>query len=279
MRNVQFEIEGRADAGDAIDLRDRSVDRAALVAAIRDDPSPYAVACPAPGPVHERAGVVLPGMGLKPRTALAAAARSRGIETPHDDRIDRLAADLRALSASIDDDRPKPTGGPPPGDLADLRERAAELRGQVAALAAIDADVTDARAELRETAARLSELETERIAAEQTRERTRELRDRRERRLRVEDRLANARRDARAALVGRVRDEYDRAVAAIRGDEGDRPADQFAVAAPVAALAVLHVARIRAPVVLDGVHRTLDADRFRDPAEAAGWLDAPVVRL
>lgn len=271
---MQLEIAGTQDATTALDLREQSVDRAALVAAIRDDPSPYTVECPQPGPVHDRAGVLVPEMGLETKTALAAAARSRGIETDHDDRIERLADDLAALTASIEDDH-SPASGPPPGDVARLRERTAELRGQVSALEAADADPTDARARLRETAARLSELETRRIAAEQTRERTRELRDRRERRLRLEDRLANARRDARAALVEAVRVEYAAAVDAVSVAD---PADPFDAPPPSAALAVLRVADVRAPVVLD-VALPDAAEWVTTPDTLASWLDAPVLRL
>lgn len=294
---MRLDIEGRTLAGAAIDLRERRVDRASLVAAIRNRPSPYAVACPTPGPVHERAGVIVPGMGLKARTALAAAARSRGVETAEDDRIDRIASDLADLSDAIEASADPPPDGPPPAEVADVRERAAELRGQVAALEAADADPTDARATLREAATRLSELETERIAAEQRRERARERRDRRERRLRLEDELANARRDARAALVAAVRPEYERAVAEVHGET----TEPFAVPAPVAALAVCRVATVRAPVVLDlagdgcGDRDAigLDIDRFddefadgrfadgrsADAERAADWLDAPVIRL
>lgn len=271
---MQLEIEGECYTGRAVDLREQSVDRDALVAAIRDQPSPYTVGCPTPGPVHQRAGILVPEMGLKVRTALAAAARSRGIETTHDDRIDRLADELEELSEPIDDDRPQ-AQGPPPDDVAKLRERAAELRGQVKALEAGGADPTDTRASLRETAARLSELETQRIADEQTRERTRELRDRRERRLRIEDKLANARRDARAALVDAVRDEY---ASAVREIHDVTPEDPFEIAPPLAALAVLRIAQVRAPIVLD-IGLPIATDRFATPAAAAGWLDAPVVRL
>ena len=265
---MQLEIEGTHYTGDAIDLRGESVDRRALVAAIRRDDSPYAVDCPSPGPVHERAGVLTPAMSVKSRTALAAAARSRGVDTPHDERIEHLAEELAELADSIEGDGATLPDGPPPDDVARLRERTAELRGQVTALEAVGADPTDARARLRETAGRLSELETRRIAADQRRERIRERRDRRERRLRLADKLANARRDARASLVDAVRERYASAVAEVH----EPTADPFAVPAPVAALGVLRVAQVRAPVVLA-------VDRFERPASAADWLDAPVVRL
>jgi len=264
---IELDDERSQLSGTVFDLRERTVDRTSLVAAIRDEDSPYTVECVTPGPVHDRVGIITASMGLNSRTALAAAGRSRGLETQYDDRIDRLAGELDDLTAAIDDER-EPPSGPPPTAVARLRERTAELRGQIEALEATGADVTDARARLRETAARRSELETKRIAAEQSRERTRERRDRRERRLRLEDRLANARRDARAALVARLREEYARAVSAIVPEAGE----PFEAPAPTAALAVCRVARIRAPVVLA-------VDHFETVEDGADWLDAPVVRL
>lgn len=271
---MRLEIEGNRYTGPTVDLRERSVGRQPLVAAIYGEPSPYAVAAPRPGPVHERAGVLVPEMGLKTRTALAAAARTRGVETAHDDRIDRLADELAALVESIEDG-PTPGTGPPPADVAKLRERTAELRGRVSALDAAGVDPTDARATLRETAARLSELETRRIAADQRRERARERRDRRERRLRLEDKLANARRDARAALVDAVRGAY---VDAVERVGENPPPDPFEAPARIAALAVLRVATVRAPVVIDAPVPP-DRGRLATLDGLADWLDAPVVRL
>lgn len=266
---MQLEVDGSVYTGDVVDLRERRVDCSAIATTIRTGDSPSAIDCPDPTPVHDRAGVVTAEMGLKTRTALAAAARTRGMETPQDARIETIADELGELGAAIASEAGQLPDGPPPEDVERLRERTAELRGQVSALQAADADPTDARATLRETAARLSELETERIAADQRREQIRERRDRRERRLRLEDRLANARRDARATLVDAVRAEYTTAIA--RFDEGWDD-DPFAVPAPIAALGVLRVARVRATVVLA-------VDRFADPTAAADWLDAPVIRL
>lgn len=283
---MRLEIQGTTYTGAAIDLRERPVDRDALVATIRGHSSPYAVVCPTPGPVHERAGVVVPEMGLEIRTALAAAARSRGVATPQDDRIERLAAELAEhAEVAPADGTDALADAPPLDDVADCRERVAELRGQVAALEAADADPTDARAELRETAARLSELQTQRIAAEQSREQARELRDRREERLRLEDRLANARRDARAALVERVREEYGAAVDEILAEPSasdDSPAagpDPFEVPPSAAALGVLRVATVSAPVVLDPAGTPFEGNAIVEPGTAADWLDAPVLRL
>lgn len=262
-------VEGRTVAGGVIDLRggpDGDPDARAVVAAVRGEPSPYGAVCPAPGDVHERAGYVHPEMGLRVRTALAAAARSRGLGAPQDEAV----ADLREEIAELaDDELPvREAAAPPDGDRERLRERVAELRGRVRALEETDQDARRARERLREAARELSEVETERVAASQARAATRASRDRRERRLRLEDRAATLEREARAHLVDAVRDRYARAVRALSPESGD----PFEVDPVVAALAVLRVARVRAPVVLA-------VDRFADPGAAARWLDAPVVRL
>lgn len=281
-------VEGRTHCGAVVDLRDRDadVDGSALAAAIRGEDSPYGAQCSTPTEVHERAGFVRRGTGLATRTALAAAGRSRGLATPSDDELAAVRDDLAALRAELAGDGDAVTragtGTPAPdADRDRLRERVAELRGRVRALEAADRDPSDARSKLRDAARRLSELETRRVAAVETRERARELRDRRDRLLRLEDRAANLERDARAHLVDELRGEFAAAVddlhsiaddeaASDAGDSGGT--DPFAVDPVTASLAVLRVARVRAPVVLA-------VDRFESPAAAAEWLDAPVVAL
>lgn len=118
----------------------------------------------------------------------------------------------------------------------------------------------------------LSEVETEHAAAEQTlaraRERAREAWDVRERRLTLEDRLANQRREARAHLAAAVTEAFTAAVAAAPGDAADAGA-----ACPLTrALAAVRVADLDAPVVL------VDPP-FPDVATAANWLDAPVAQV
>ncbi|WP_226011365.1 hypothetical protein [Halomicrobium salinisoli] len=256
-------IDGRTYCGAVADLRERSVDPDALAAAIRGDPSPYSARCPTPGPVHERVGVVGPGASLAERGALAAAARSRGLAAPQDDERARLRERLDAFDAPGDAPRPSP---PPDDELARLRERVAELRGRVRAAEDRDEDPGDARQRLREAATRLSELETERAAATEARDLARERRDRREERMRLEDRLANLDRAARAHLADAVREGYRVALAAQAPASGPDEADSVAKS-----LAVLRVARVRAPVVLA-------SDRL-DPAAAAEWIGAPVAAV
>ena len=91
----------------------------------------------------------------------------------------------------------------------------------------------------------MSEAETERIAAEQAlaraRDRVAENRERRRERLRLEDRAANLRRDAREHLAGIVREAFEEARA-------DVPAGVEASVST--ALAVVRVAELDAPVVV-----------------------------
>ncbi len=252
--------------GAVADLRGADADPADVVAAIRGENSPCDVRCARPGEVHRRAGCVRSGTTLRTRTALAAAGRSRGFDAPQDADLERV----REVLASFDEEpsvarRPSTA---PDVDRDRLRERVAELRGRVRALEARGHDADDERERLRDAARRLSELETERVAAVESRTMDRERRDRRERRLHLEDRRENLARAARSHLVDELRAEFAAAVDSL-APAVDDPFDADPV---TAALAVLRVATVRAPVVIA-------VDRFDSPAAAARWLDAPVIRL
>lgn len=277
MRVVVGDIEraGRAVDGTDLDLRPSDA-----LAAIRDGETASAavrIDAPEPGPAHEFVGHVGPAVAVEPRPALAAAARSRGLTAPQDERIAALSERLAALdpdSVSTDEARRAVAEA---GESVDrLRERVAELRGRVRALEAEGADATAARADLADAAQRLSEVETERVAAKERLDRAmaaaREARDDRERRLRLEDRLANREREARAHLVERLTDEYETALASVPGGPTTGAADPFDADPVPVALAVARVADLAAPVVLTG-------DRFRTPVRAADWLDTPVLVL
>lgn len=264
-------IDGTTYRGRAVDLRARDIDGRTVAAAVRGARRYPPVDAAAPSRVYDYAGHVHAEMGLRARTALAAAARSRGHRTAHDEEIARLQAALSDTAPS------SPSIGQPSAPVSDdavaeLREAVAKHRGRVQARETLDRDASGARSDLRETAARLTERETEQTATTQARERRREraraYRDEAAERRRLADRLANSRRDARAELVESVADQFRDAV----GDApGPTPADPFDADAVTAALAVLRVARTDAPVVVA-------VDRFGDPAAAADWLDAPVVR-
>lgn len=219
--------------------------------------------------LQDHVAVVAPDLSLDRREALVAAARSRGLTASVDDELraarDRLV-DLDEPVPSLADARRRVAEAET--DLEARRERVATLRGRLqetddGALA------EEYRAEIRA----LSEAETERVAAREAladaRERAREVRDARDERLRLEDRVANLERRAREELIDAVRPEVDAAVRAAPGAE----AAGYDVADPVTgALALIRVGVVHVPVVLA-------CRRFESAAAAEGWLEAPVYRL
>lgn len=262
---MRLHVENATLTGEVLDLRERRVDADAVVAALYDQPSPYELACASPAPVHERVGVVRADMTVQRHSALALAARSRGLSAPQDERIERLREELADVEV------PGPPAAPeaaPKEEVTRLRERVSELRGRLRALEGAEHDASQTRAKLREAAGRLSELETRRAARAQAGEQLRAVRDARERRFRLEDRLANAERAARAHLAERLRPAVTEALAELEADctnPATAPADALAVG-------ILRVAAVSAPVVLC-------VDRLGSPAAAAEWLDAPLIRV
>lgn len=272
---MRVEVDGRTFEGRAVDLGG-TVEPTRLVEAIRNGTGgDVVVECPDPGSVHEHVGYVREGMAVDLRGALAAAARSRGERAPQRDEIETVRSDLSALSvpeADLDEVRRRVAEA---GESEErLRERVATLRGRIQAL---DGDASGAaRDDLRAAVRELTEAETERIAAEQLRDRlereARDLRDRRERRLELEDRIANLEREARAHLAGSVYDRFRASVEALPGDAtaGDGPG-AYDGDAVTAALAVVRTADVASPVVVA-------VGRLGDAATAARRLGAPVVR-
>lgn len=269
--------------GGALTVPEAGADR--LAAAVeREEPvgpaagPSVAVDCPPPGPVHGYVSPVREGMGLRVRTALAAAARSRGLTTPHDEELaavrERLAELTVETTTSAQERREAAEAAT---DTDRLRERVATARGRLQAAREAGGDVATASEALEAAVRELSEAETQAAAAaerlETARERERAARDRLERRRRFQDRAANLERDARAALVAQVRDEYARSVRALDVHESDD--DPVEAPPAVAALGVVRVATVDAPVVIDGTGRVGRA--FADADAAAAWLDAPVI--
>lgn len=295
---VELTVAGATHTGRALDLRDRrepeAADSGALAAslspetvgaAVRTDGEAVdgvTVACPSPGEVHAHVGVVDPDISLAVRTALAAAARSRGLSAPHDDDVASVQAELAALDVPGKDGDGTPSSrasrarrrlAGTDADVERLRERVATLRGRLQAARDAGRDAADVEADLAEATRALSEAETERAAAREAlaraERRVREARDARERRRRLQDRVANLERAARAHLVAELRPSYEAALASLLGGS---PADPFAVDPVEGALAIGRVADLRAPVVLD-------CDRFASVRAAADWLGAPVIRV
>jgi hypothetical protein len=219
--------------------------------------------------LYEYVRVIAPGMALDRREALAAAARSRGVETSVDEDIEsirRRLSDHEASVPTLSDARRRVAETE--AALEERRERVATLRGRVQA--SDDDAVTD---EYRTAIRELSEAETEHLAAtealEDARSRARSARDERDRRLRLQDRLENRRREAQVELVESVRPAADEAVVSAPGGDGRTFADADSV---TAALAVARVGTVHAPVALA-------CRRFSDAAEATAWLEAPVYWL
>jgi chromosome segregation ATPase len=273
---MRVDRDGVERRGPAVDLRETDVDPAAAARAVREGTW---VTCPDPGPVHERVSPVGPATTLSVRAALADAARTRGAAAPEDEALAGVRAELAALDPPAVDCAEARQRVAEAGDReAALAERVSELRGRLKALEETGngTEADDARSEREEAVERLAEVRTERIAAEQAlsqaREQAREARDARSRRLRLEDRAKNLRRDARDRLAASVRDAFAAAVDAVPG-RGEVDEDgRFAGDPVTAALAVVRVADLDAPVVLA-------CDCFESPAAATARLEAPVIRV
>ena len=277
--------EAWSRAGAAVDCRNRDASAGAIAAAVQASGAvatargdALRVLAPQPGALHERVGAIRPGTTLSLRSALAAAERTRP------GAVDGVAAlaDAREALAAIE---------VPDVDVAGARERVADAREAAAAVQAdvaaargavqaredLDGDVDAGRERLRAAVATASERETELVAAEQAlareRERAREARDARSRRLALEDRVGRLERDVRANRVEAVWPAFRTAVAAVPGGDErtvGREPGSFAGEDATAALAVVRVADVSAPVVIA-------VDRFDAAASARRVLDAPVI--
>ncbi|POG56799.1 DUF7856 family protein [Haloferax marisrubri] len=305
--------DGSVHEGAAIDLAGDSlavgVDE--VVAAIRADEEADAtgalrIDCPPPGPGHDRLSRVPVSKPTPSRGwLLAAVGRSRGLRSPVADDLDRLEARLaehrdRAAEESAGDERERADTSAAAlrearrrvaaagADESRLRERVATLRGRVNAHrdAGDDEATAAARDELVEVATELSEVETERVAAEQRlsalERAARSERDSREARLKLEDAVENRRREARAQFAAELGAEFEAALRDLESlpaaaESADSPAGSSSESSdleadPVArALAAVRLADLSAPVVLS-------CGWFSDAEAAANWLGVPVVR-
>jgi len=264
--------------GRAVDLTEENVSASDVVRAIRGAETGVRVDCPPPGDTHEHVARVPPET-FDRRAALAAAARALGHTAPSQSTLDTTRVELAELSPPAVDVATARRRVAETGAAEDrLRERVAELRGRLQARRTTGADTTAVEAQLDEAASRLSEAETERIAAEQALERAeteaRAARDHRERRFELEDRVANLERETRRELATAVWDRFRSALWAVPGDAtvGASPGT-YAGDGVTAALAVARIAPLDAPVVVDG------CDRFDGVESAASALDAPVIYI
>lgn len=273
---VVVDIEGDRYRGRAIDLRNRGVTTVEIAAAIEEngEASETNIHCPEPGAVHRRVGVIEDDRSYPIRAALAATARVLGHEASQADEIEAIRRKLDELtlpsSSTVEERRALADAG---ADADRIAERVATLRGKVQATEGVE---SDERSEtFRSAAAKLTELRTERIAAEQAleraRKRAREARDRREQRLRLQDRKANLERAARRELAAAIEPSFERALAAVPGTckRGERPGTVRGDET-TAALAVCRIAPLSAPVVIG-------CDRFETASAAAAAVNGPVV--
>lgn len=266
------------------------VDPAAVATAVRRESGPddrIAVSCPDPSLLHDSVGCISADMGLRSRTALARAARTRGITTPYDGDLRAAREELEAIDVDttpLAAHRERVAETESAVDRA--RVRAAEARGGLRERRENGMGAEEAEDRLDDALRDLSEAETSAIAARQAydraRERRRDRRDIRERRRRLQDRAANLERRARSHLVDQLRDGFRDALATVPGstlepeDDGsasDGAEHDLFEADPVsAALAIARLGEMAAPVVLA-------VDRFDSPEYASEWLDAPVVHV
>lgn len=289
---IRATYDGRRRAGRAIDLRETELSASTVDAAIRESgtetetgiPTGAAevltIDCPSVDPLYEYVGVLRSEMRLDLRGALATLARSLGHTSDAEAELSSVREELADLSPpEIDLGHRRERVAAAGADEAELEERVATLRGRVQALrdCGTDEELEDAREALADAIAQLSDVRTERIAAEEAleaeRRAARSVRDRRERRLRLQDREHNLERRARSELAAAVYDRFAAAIERVPGDAtpGDEPSaydgDDL-----TAALAIARAAPTDVPVVVA-------CDRFESPTAAARRLGTPVIRV
>ena len=271
-------VDGRRFEGNAVDLLDGDPERVARAVAGDEVEVDIEVEAPAPRPVTRRLSPVTPETSLSVGPALAAAARSRGHEAPQDAELARVRDELASIEVGSVDVTPARRRLAEVGDREQrLQERVAELRGRLGAHRDREASPPGELEErLRAAVAELTEVRTERLAAEEAVERAerrgRRARDERERRLGLEDRRDNLRRAAREHLVDRVREPFVEALRAVPGVDPGAGVDPRTVPDVDAALATARLAAVSAPLVVA-------CGRFESAEAAAATLSAPVVRL
>ncbi|MFB6153473.1 MAG: hypothetical protein ABEJ27_04395 [Halodesulfurarchaeum sp.] len=269
---MKVRLDGYTRRGRAIDLRDAGFEVERIAGLVRD-PSADAVQTPEPGPVHPHVGCIHPDISLRPRRALVAAVRSRGVTSPHRGEICEVMADIASISVEAPELTPYRRHVAETGEDVDaLREKVARASGRVEATRESGTAIAQAKAELEDAVATLAEAETEHLAARQelamAERAARRAWDERERRLSLSDRLDNLERRAEAWLLEWGRPRLERALRSLPGS-GSTP---HLSEGPDHALAmgIARISALRAPVVL---HRS----PFPSALAARAALDAPVI--
>ncbi len=294
-----IEVAGKRYTGSAIEIR-QPVDPNAVVEAItgsdeRESTDAVSVSVPAPPPVYAHIAHIHDEMGLRIQTALAKAARTVGGETPYDESLATARATLTELTPEAPgSERHRHKLETKTVEAERLKEQAATLRGEIRTRRKHDLPTETAQAELRDVLAALSEAETSAQAAKQqltaAQEAMREFRDQQEHRFRLEERVANLERKARASLVEQFTPAFrahvreiialaereggiDKTVASGTLPTAERSATPLTAINPtVAALALVRFASFDTPVVLSG-------SLVESARAAAEILDAAVIRI
>lgn len=273
---IRATVDGELLEGTAIDLRPWSVTVDEAAAAVCGRADRCAIACPRPGSLFESVGIVEQSIDVALSRTLATVARRRG------QRVDTLElrsvrSELAALSPPSRDFSPERRQVADVGhDEAELAERVASIRGELAARREADVGVAAVEERLSEVVAALTSVRTERLSAQQALDRAREdarsIHDRRDRRLRLQDRERNLARTVRRDLADAVYDEFAAAVRSLSDAVPGRSVPEYDGDDVTAALALLCMLRTGTPVVLA-------VDRFPTPERAASDLGVPVVRV
>lgn len=265
--------------GRAIRL-DQPVEGSTVAAAVRGESNgdqAVVVEAPEPARLHEYVGHIHPGMGLRTRTALAVAERSRGQETPYDHELDEVRESCASLSVESTENtrrEHRKAVAARAVETEQLRERVATLRGELRAARDHGQQPAQVATELETAIQELTEVETAHEAAKQrlaaARQTARKRRNKRERRRRLEERKQNLERRARSHLVEQATDRFAAAVDAVPG--GDELTDPFEADPVTASLAIAQIGTTTAPLVLC-------CDRFESATAAAEWLGTPVLKV
>lgn len=235
------------------------------------------IAAPTPSDLYEHVGHIHPEMGLRTRTALAKAARTRGLDTPQDDAIEAARERLSRLGSKGDEsanrEQLRHNAAMAQRETERLRERVAMLRGRLQERQDAGRQTESIAADLESAVAKLSAAETEAHAAreelEQARSRARDHRDTELDRFAVAEELANLERKSRSSLVDQLEPAYRKALADIMEVLEPEPDDPDA---SVQALAIVRISALEAPVVLA-------TDHFDHVNAAVDWLDTPVIQV
>lgn len=271
---MRVALAGVDRRGRALDLRDVELTPERVATMVRN-PDDDRVACAPPQPVHERVGVLNRGVSVRVPTALAAAARSRGATTEHDEALREIEAELAEVEVpDVDLEAARARVAETAADVDRLQEEVARASGRVDALRDGGEPPEDAREQLRTATRELADAETahhaarERLAAAE--ERAQVARDARERRLALRDERDNRQRAARRELVDAWAGSFRRALDALRVPAATAGPHEFAGPDWAAGCAVARIARPGAPLVVG-------SDVFADAARASAALDAPAV--